>query len=122
MALSAEHTFSVSRKTIRFISSGNFLLFVLFVVPPIQRWINHGFVALRAIGLEALVGRSLELWLVGSTLFITALLGWLFWQEDKARAARRRSESLQFEGILVAMWWLIVLGACVYGFALGMGG
>lgn len=121
MDIPAEHAFSACRKAIRFVALCNFLMFVLFVVPATNRWIERGFVAVRPIGLEALVGRSLQVWLAGSTLLITALLGCLFWQKHKATAAQLGSESVRIEGIFVAIWWLIVLGACAYGFALGMG-
>jgi hypothetical protein len=50
------------------------------------------------------------------------LLGWTLWQKRRATSAGLYSPSLVFEGILVAVWWVIVLGACAYGFMLGMGG
>lgn len=69
--------------------------------------------------MEDVVGRSLQVWLVASTIASTALFGLIGW---KNRRATLPATSLKFEGILLLSWWIIVMGACVYGFALGMGG
>ena len=117
-----EQTVSGSRNAIRLITLWNFLIFGLFVIPPAHRWVDRGALALRAVHLEDLVGRSLQVWLVGSTLLVTALLGWIIWQKWRATRAGLPSASVRLEGVLVAVWWLLVLGACAYAFALGMGG
>jgi hypothetical protein len=118
----SKQTFSGSRNVIRLITLWNFLMFALFVIPPTNHSINRGFLALRAVNLEEPVGRSLQVWLVGSTLLVTALLGWILWQKRRATLAGMHTASITFEGILVAVWWFVVLGACVFAFALGMGG
>jgi len=68
--------------------------------------------------MEDVVGRSLQVWLVASTIISTALFGLIGW---KNRRATPPAKSLKFEGILLLSWWIIVIGACVYGFALGTG-
>jgi len=95
---------------------------VLFILPTTRRWIDRGFLALKAINLEDPVGWSLQVWLVGSTLVATVLLGTMFWRKQRAVAVGLPSEPLRLEGILVAAWWLIVIGASAYAFMLGMGG
>ncbi len=122
MGTPTEQTFSRPRNAIRLITLWNFLLFALFVIPPTNRWISRGFLSLRAVHLEEPAGRSLQVWLVGSTLLATALLGWMLWQKRRATSAGLPSVSVGLEGVLVAVWWLVVLGASAYGFALGMGG
>jgi len=69
--------------------------------------------------MEDVVGRSLQVWLVASTIIATELFGLVGW---KSRRATLPAGSLKLEGILLLSWWIIVVGACVYGFALGMGG
>jgi hypothetical protein len=100
----------------------NFFFFALFVIPPTHRWIDRGFLVLRAIHLEEPVGWSLQVWLVGSTLVATVLLGIMFWRKRRAVAAGLPSEPIRLEGMLVGGWWLIVIGVCAYAFMLGMGG
>jgi len=69
--------------------------------------------------MEDVVGRTLQVWLVASTITATALFGQVGW---KNRRATPPTQSLKFEGIMLLSWWIVVIGACVYGFVLGMGG
>lgn len=114
--------FPISRNAIRLITVWNFLLFGLFVIPPTHRWIDRGFLALRDVHLEEPAGRFLQVWLVGSTLLATGLLGRILWQKRGATRVGLPSASVRLEAVLLAVWWLVVFGACAYGFALGMGG
>jgi hypothetical protein len=120
--IEAQQTFSGSRKAIRSITAFNFLVFALFVIPAAHRWVDRGFLALRSIHFEEPVGYSLEIWLVGSTLVATALLARMIWQKRRSTSLGLPSLSLRLETTLVAAWWLAVLGACAYGFVLGLGG
>jgi hypothetical protein len=122
MHIKAQQTFSGSRRAIRSITLLNFLVFVLFVTPPAHRWVDRRFLALRSIHFEEPVGYALEVWLVGSTLAATALLARMIWQRRRTVSAGLPSVSLGLEKTLVAAWWLAGLGACAYGFMLGMGG
>jgi hypothetical protein len=122
MHIAAEETFSGSRKAIRLIMLVDYLIFGLFVIPPAHRWIDRGFLALKSISLEDPVGWSLQGWLLGSTVVATALFGRMAWKKWRAVSAGMVAAPLRFEGILLLAWWLVVLGACAYGFMLGMGG
>jgi hypothetical protein len=122
MHMQMERMLSGSRKAIRSMMWVNFALFLLFVVPFTNHSINRGLWALRSINLEEPVGRSLQIWVVGSTLVATVLLVRMFWQRRRTISGRGASISLKLETILVAAWWAIVLGSCAYGFMLGMGG
>jgi len=108
-----------SRNIVRAILYANFFLFVLFVIPLTNHWVNQGFLALRAMNLEDVAGRSMQVWLVASTIIATALFGLVVWKNRRAMLPVR---TLKFEGFLLLGWWIIVLGACAYGFMLGMGG
>lgn len=83
MHIPPKHTLSGSGKAIRLITLSNFVIFVLFVVPPAHHCIDRAFVGLRAVHLEDPVGWSLQIWLVGSTLVATALLGRMLWQKRR---------------------------------------
>jgi hypothetical protein len=69
--------------------------------------------------MEEIVGRSLEVWIVASTIIATAIFALVFW---KSRRATVPIKALRFQGILLLIWRIVVLGACAYGFMLGMGG
>jgi hypothetical protein len=69
--------------------------------------------------MEDAVGRSLQAWLVASTVIVTALFCLIAW---KSRRATHSVRSLKLEGILLLSWWIIVFGACAYGFLLGLAG
>src|SRR5580700_8241576 len=113
---------SASRRSIRLILSINFLLFGLLIVPPAHRWADRRLLPLRAAGLEELVAWSVQLWLVGSTVLATALFGRMVWGKKGEASAGAGTLPLRVEGILLLTWWIVVICACAYGFALGMGG
>jgi hypothetical protein len=114
--------FSGSRKAIKTITLLNFLIFAVIVIPPAHRWVDRGFLALRSIHFEEPVGYSLQVWLVVSTLVATALLARIIWHGRTRMSEGLPSVPLGLEKALVAAWWLAALGACAYGFMLGMGG
>src|SRR5215470_18809415 len=99
------HPAMCSRAVLRTILYTNFILFFLFVVPITHRWIDHGFFILRALHLEDLIGRSMQVWIVGSTILATVIFGLAFWRSRQSAAAR----SLRFEGILLFTWWFALL-------------
>ncbi len=109
-----------SRRAMRLILLLNFVLFGLFVIPTAHRWIDRGFLAARAIHLEELAGRSLQVWILGSTALATTLFWRMVWKKRKAMSAGISSPELSLEGTLLLAWWLALLGACVYGFMLGV--
>jgi hypothetical protein len=109
-------------KMIRFIVGINFILFVAFVVPFTHHRIDWGLRALKSMNMGNLVGRSLQIWLVASTLVATILFGIALWRRRRALVAGFAAEQLLLETILITSWWLLVLGACAYAYMLGMGG
>ena len=122
MNTQAQQTSSGPRKAIRLITFFNFFVAALFVIPPAHRWVDRGFLALRSVHFEEPVGLSLQIWLPVSTLVATVLLVRMIWQRRRSTAAGLPSGSLRLETALVAAWWVVVFGACAYGFVLGMGG
>ena len=114
--------FARAQRTMRLVLISDFVCFGVFVIPAARRWADRMFLAARAIHLEELVGRSLQIWTLGSTALATALFSWMVWQKRKAMSAGISSPELGFEGILLLAWWLVLLGLCAYAFALGMGG
>ena len=108
-----------SRRIVRLILSLNFVLFVLFVVPQGHHWVDRVFLALRSIHLEDAVGRSMQVWIVASTIIATALFIRMVWKNHRATVP---ITSVRFEGILLLTWWFLLVGLCAYGFMLGMAG
>ena len=118
-AVDTEHPMTYSRNIVRAILYANLFLFALFVIPTTHHWVDRAFFALRSINMEDVVGRSLQGWLVASTVIATALFGLIAWKNGRATMPVR---SFKLEGILLLGWWIVVLGACAYGFMVGMGG
>ncbi|PYY12397.1 MAG: hypothetical protein DMG69_01310 [Acidobacteria bacterium] len=65
------------------------------------------------------VFRSIQVWVVASTLIATILFGRILW---KLRRAALAIAAVRFEAILLLAWWLTLLLLGAYGFMLGMGG
>jgi hypothetical protein len=108
-----------SRAIVRALLCANFLLFALFVIPTTHHWVDRGFLALRSVNMEDAVGRSIQVWILGSTIIATGLFGLVLW---KNRRAELPISSIRSDGILLLAWWIALLGVCAYGFMLGMGG
>lgn len=108
-----------SRAIVRAILCANFFLFALFVIPTTHHWVDSGFLAMRSVHLEDAVGRSMQVWIVVSTILATVLYGLVVWKNRRATSPIR---STRFDGILLLVWWIALLGVCAYGFMLGMGG
>jgi hypothetical protein len=106
------------RTIFRAILYANFLLFALFVVPMTHHWVDEAFLALGRINLEDVVGRSMQVWVVASTMMATVLFGAMYWKHRKEAS----SMAFRFEGMLLLTWWVTLVGICVYAFSLGMGG
>jgi hypothetical protein len=119
--MDAAHPAMYSRAILRAVLYANFSLLVLFVIPITHHWVDQAFFALRSrsIRLEDFVGQSMQVWIVVSTIIATALFGLMLWSSRRAALPVR---SIRFEGILLFTWWIALLGACAYGFMLGMGG
>src|SRR5882762_5957565 len=112
-----------SRKAIRMVVFVNFFIALLFVVPITHRWVDGAFRALKKVGLEDPVGYSLQLWIVGSTLFATTLFIWnMIKKHARGASPGGLPESLAPDGVLLLGWWLTLVAICAYAFTLGMAG
>lgn len=116
MCVQTKKELSASRKTIRVVVGINLIFTALFVIPLTQRWMDRGLGALRAYNLEKAAGRSLQAWLVASTVGASCLLGYTLWRSWKTTEA-----GLVIEVTMVLAWWLIVLGVYVFAAMTGMG-
>ena len=120
VAMDTAHPAMRSRAIVRAILYANFFLFALFVIPITHHWVDRGFLALRSINnMEDVAGRLLQVWIVASTISATVLFGFVVWTN---RTATPPIRAVRLEGILLLAWWFTLLGACAYGFMLGMGG
>ena len=119
---SAIHAIPRSSKAIRTIAFINFLLVGLFVVPITHRLVDRFLRALQRIKLENLIGRSLQVWIVGSTFLATALFARNAIKSRWAADREGSSKSSRLDGVLLLAWWLTVMCFIAYGFMLGMGG
>ncbi len=117
--MDAAHPAICSRAIVRAILYANFCLFALFVIPTTRHWVDREFLALRSVNLEEVVGRSMQAWIVASTITATVLFGLVL---RKNRRAELSIPSIRLDGILLLAWWIALLGVCAYGFVLGMGG
>jgi len=108
-----------SRTIVRAILYADFFFFALFIIPVTHHWVDQALLALRSVNLEEVVGRSMQVWIVASTIIATVLFVLMLW---KNRRAALPITAVRFEGILLLTWWLTLLGLFAYGFMLGMSG
>jgi hypothetical protein len=69
--------------------------------------------------MEDSVGRSIQVWILGSTIIATGLFGLVLWKNRRTELPIR---SIRSNAILLLTWWIALLGVCAYAFMLGMGG
>lgn len=103
---------------IRIILIVNFLILLAMVGPGRSRELD---LALRRAGIEDLIGRSMQVWIVGSTIFTTALFARIQWKRKRAPLGAPAAK-VRVEGSLLLLWWLALIALMAYGFMLGMGG
>jgi hypothetical protein len=113
---------SNSQKLIRVVAVANFSICAVTFVTPARQLMDRGFNALKAVNLDRPVGRSLQFWLVGSTLLLPILLGLAVWRAKKAMPAEGVWESVKVEATMVGAWWAIVVLSVLYFGSLGAGG
>lgn len=112
----------VSKAGFRFILLVNFSLFILFIFPLTNHLVDRGLGALKPLGLEDLVGKSLQVWLVGSTLAATALFLWMAWKQRSPQSDGPIFNRVRTEAMMLIAWLAIVAGVILYGLGLGGGG
>jgi hypothetical protein len=108
---------------IRVIVLINFCLLGLFAWPLSPTTEERLLDAVRRSGADQLLSGGLQLWAVGSTLVATVLL--IRRAVKRSRGTERLQstrKSLMVDAGLLLAWWLTLLGLCMYGFMLGMGG
>lgn len=105
-------------KLIRIVLITNFFVLLALIGPGMSHELD---LALRRAGVEDLIGRSLQVWIVGSTMFTTALFVSILWKK-KGTTPGALAPKLKFEGALLLAWWIALVGLLAYGFMLGMGG
>lgn len=101
-----------SQRIVRLVTTINLCIFVLYVIPATNRLVDRGFGMLERVNADDLVGRSLQIWLVGSTLVATALFVRMVW---------RKVPSAVLDGMLLLTWWAVALGSCAYAYMMGLG-
>lgn len=96
----------------------NFLILVAALGPGR----SHQFdLVLRRAAIEDLIGYSMMVWILGSTIFVSALFALMLWKKTRMPSGAV-TVKLKLEGFLVLLWWVTILGFMAYGFMLGMGG
>lgn len=105
-------------KLVRIILIVNFLILLLLVGPGRSRELD---LAMRRAGMEDLIGHSMQVWIVGSTIFSTGLFVGILWKR-KRMPPEVPTTKVRVEGSLLVLWWLALIGLMAYGFMLGMGG
>jgi hypothetical protein len=85
----------------------NLVLWIFFVVPFTHRLVDDGFRALRRFNAEEIAGRTLQVWLVGSTVLATVLLVRLIW---------KKSSPVTYEAVLLLAWWFLAVVTFAFGF------
>lgn len=105
-------------KLIRIALIVNFFVLLALIGPGMSHELD---LALRRAGVEDLIGRSLQVWIVGSTMFTTALFASIL-RKKKRTPPGALAPKLKFEGALLLAWWIALVGLLAYGFMLGMGG
>jgi hypothetical protein len=105
---------------VRLIIAANALLFVAvsgaYVFTPLPD-------ALKAVALEETFSR-----IVTVIYFALTLAAAVIWLAEVARRARgidkmgRTTAAIAIDGAILALWSMFLVGLCLYGFMLGMGG
>jgi hypothetical protein len=117
----AESVETVGKATrlIRFLLIMNFVLFLILLGPGRSHDID---LALRRAGVEDLIVRLLQIWIIGSTAVASVLFTIVAWRRRKTPELKAASPRITPEGVLLLAWWMTVFGSLAYGFMLGLGG
>ena len=96
----------------------NFVLLVLLIGPGNSRKLYQ---ALGGAGLANLIILAIQLWVVGATLFATALFVWRQFKKSNPET-KQPAKGTKQDGVLLLTWWIVLILACLYAFNMGMGG
>lgn len=104
---------------VRVLIAMNFVLFLLLIGPAGRN--RELYKAIREAGFAPLITTALPLWVAGTTLFVTALFFWrVIKKSDGVRGQTSKNGTL--DGVLLLVWWIVLIVACLYAFMMGMGG
>ncbi len=115
--MSAGETIRKAARVITFLVLANFVLLLLLLGPGRSHELD---LTLRRAGVEELIGRAFQVWILSSTTLATALFAFIVWK--KLRIHEPALPRIRLEGVLLLAWWVTILGFLAYGFMLGMGG
>lgn len=121
MPTTPDSRFRTSRTAVRVLLFANFLFFGLLVIPAFRHWADAALLALRDSGREDLAGYSIPAWILGSTFVATILFGHMFWKGGGPETDQAE-RGVGIEGRLLLVWWITLVGVCIYGYSLGTGG
>ena len=103
----------------RILMATNFFLFLLLISPLGTS--HELYRRFEGTLFANVVGHSLQLWFVGSTLVATILpIVHSVRKRNVGDASSSRYQLIDF--VLISLWWIVVIGTCLYALALGAGG
>ena len=108
-----------AHKAIRGIALTNFGLVAICILPATRNLMEQIF---RALSPYPLLPWLFDLWIVGSTLFASALFAWELRKRGSGGIpAGHASRMIAVDGLILVAWWATLLVICAYAFMLGMG-
>jgi cytochrome b subunit of formate dehydrogenase len=108
----AQHRSNAMAKLIRIPLIINFVLLVALLGPGSSRELYN---AGKRAGVTTPIMLTLQVWVLGSTLFVTGLIAWRLLSRQGLRLAK-------LDWALFAAWWAVLIAACLFAFSIGMGG
>jgi hypothetical protein len=97
----------------------NFFL-LLALIGPLGRS-RSLYIAERRAGIAAPITLALQVWFVGSTLFVSGLFLWRLLRRSDT-AVHKRLRPTMLDWTLFLAWWIVLIAACLFAFVTGMGG
>jgi hypothetical protein len=75
----------------------------------------------RAAGIAASITLTLQVWVIGTTLFATAVFVWARIKRSDPVTGKRWKPA-KFDWGLLVFWWILIVLLCLFAFMMGMGG
>ena len=88
----------------------NFVLLLALLGPGSSREL---YTAIKRSGITAPITLALQIWFIGSTLFVTGLIVWKSLSMQKLRLKK-------LDWALFAAWWAALIMVCLFAFSIGM--
>ena len=96
----------------------NFVLLLLLIGHGSSRKL---YLVSNRAGVADLTVHALQIWVVGATVFATAMFVWRRFKRSHAEAQQPPKDA-RLDGMLLLTWWVVLILACLYAFNMGMGG